>query len=143
VTDSVLNLFVLLLPLPRLMATPMALQLQHLSITLYKWAMVQHGSKEISYREGKSSFNPLQQDWLIYRTPTGTMTAGPSRLGSLPDPGPDERTPLDLLDEDYRPPEDYVPKYENTLTMSWDERNSMAEVKALRDAAKLSSDIAE
>ena len=61
----------------------------------------------------------------------------------MPDPGPDERAPLDLLDEDYRPPEDYVPKYENTLTMSWDERNNTVEVQALRDAASLSSDIAE
>jgi hypothetical protein len=105
--------------------------------------MVQHGSEEISYREGKSSSNPLQQDWLICRTPTGSMTAGPSRVGSLPDPGPDERTPLDLLDEDYRPPEDYVPKYENTLTMSWDERFDTTEVQALLYASKLSDKIAE
>jgi hypothetical protein len=71
------------------------------------------------------------------------MTAGPSRVGSLPDPGPDERTPLDLLDEDYRPPEDYVPKYENTLTMSWDERFDTTEVQALLYASKLSDKIAE
>jgi hypothetical protein len=84
-----------------------------------------------------------QQHWLIYRTPTGTMTAGPSRLGSLPDPSPDERTPLDLLDEDYRPPEDYVPKYENTLTMSWDERFNTVEVQALLHAVDISGEIAK
>jgi hypothetical protein len=105
--------------------------------------MVQHGSKEISYREGKLSPNLFQQDWLIYRTPAGSMTAGPSRLGSLPDPGPDERTPLDLLDEDYRPPEDYVPKYENTLTMSWDERSKTVEVQALLHAVDISGEIAK
>jgi len=43
------------------------------------------------------------------------MTAGPSRSGVLPDPGPDERAPLDLLDEDYRPPEDYVPNTKTRL----------------------------
>jgi hypothetical protein len=69
--------------------------------------------------------------------------AGPSRNQSLPDPGPDERTPLDLLDEDYRPPEDYVPKYENTLTMSWDERFNTIEVQALLSAANTSGEIAE
>ena len=98
------------------------------------------------YLTGKVSHHSTRSNqliWLIYRTPTGSITAGPSRVGSLPDPGPDERAPLDLLDEDYRPPEDYVPKYENTLTMSWDERDSTAEVKALREAARLSSDIAE
>ena len=71
------------------------------------------------------------------------MTAGPSRPRGLPDPGPDERTPLDFLDEDYRPPEDYVPKYENTLTMSWDERFNTDEVQVLLRVAIISGDIAK
>jgi hypothetical protein len=60
VSNTVLNLFVVLLLLQTTIPTPMVSQLPHLSIMLYKWAMVQHGSEGISYRAGKSSFNPLQ-----------------------------------------------------------------------------------
>lgn len=81
-------------------------------------------------------FSFIASSYLIIRRGTA-RTAGPSEPRSMAEPGPEERTPLDLLDEDFRPPEGYQPKYERTLTMTAEEQTETDEVQELLLALEL------
>jgi len=72
---------------------------------------------------------------LIRRQSRGSQTAGPSRTSRSP-----ARPQFGLDEENYRPPDDYVPKYENNATMTYEERLATYEVRALLIVLSLKDD---